>query len=242
MSSTPLVLTSLINKLMPNNIYISSYLYYIVYETTCLVNQTIYVGCHATNDLDDGYLGSGNLLKKAIKKYGKHRFERKILHQFDNPADMFAKEQEIVTEEFIKSRKTYNLVVGGSGGFKILNIDVWKTKLKESSILRENKQPMLGKTHSEESKQKISSANKGRTPWNKGSPGTWIGRTHSEESKQKISQSRKGLTAGEKNPMYGKSAVAGRKWYHDGSKSYYLFPDDPATATLITGRLKKPSS
>jgi group I intron endonuclease len=227
---------------MANNIYSSSYSYYIVYETVCKVNQKIYIGCHATNDLDDGYLGSGSLLTKAIKKYGRNNFSRKILYQFDNPIDMFDKERELVTEDFIRSGKAYNLVVGGSGGFKVQDINDWKNKLKESSALRENKQPMLGKTHSEETKKRISSTNKGRTPWNKGLPGTWVDRKHSEESKQKISQNRKGLTAGKNNPMYGKSAVAGRKWYHDGVKSYYLFPEDPATASLITGRLKKPSS
>jgi len=227
---------------MANNIYSSFYLYYIVYETICQCNQKIYIGCHATNDLHDGYLGSGSLLIKAIKKYGRNNFSRKILHQFNNPKDMFNKERELVTEDFIKSGKSYNLVVGGSGGFKVLDVNDWKSKLKESSSQRKNKQPMLGKTHSEEAKERISSANKGKTPWNVGLPGTWNGRKHSKESKQKISQNRKGLTAGKNNPMYGKSAAAGRKWYHDGVKSYYLFPEDPATATLIIGRLKKPSS
>ena len=90
----------------------------------------------------------------------------------------------------------------------------------------------------EETKRKISESGKGKTAWNKGLPGTWVGKTHSEESKRKISISKKGQYAGEKNPMFGKSAVAGRKWYNDGVKTYYLFPDDPATMTLILGRLK----
>jgi len=72
--------------------------------------------------------------------------------------------------------------------------------------------------------------------------GIWVGKTHSEESKRKIAISKKGQSAGEKNPMFGKSAVAGRKWYNDSVKTYYLFPDDPAALALIPGRLKKPSS
>jgi hypothetical protein len=48
-------------------------------------------------------------------------------------------------------------------------------------------------------------------------------------------------SAGKKNPMFGKSAVAGRKWYNDGIKTYYLFPNNPATLSLNLGR-KKPTS
>lgn len=226
---------------MANNIYNTSFAYYIIYEITCKINSKIYVGCHATNNLNDGYLGSGKYIKSAIKKYGKENFDRKILHFFDNAETMFEKEREIVSEDFVNSDMTYNLVVGGFGGFKVLDVNEWRVKLKESSAKRVNKQPMLNKTHSEKTKQQMSDSNKGRPAWNKGLPGTWISKTHTDESKKKISENRKGLTAGENNPMYGKSAVAGRKWYNDGVKVYYLFPDDPATATLIIGRLKKPS-
>lgn len=227
---------------MSNNIYTSTFLFYIIYETTCIVNQKTYIGCHATNKLDDGYIGSGKLLKAAIKKYGKSNFKRTVLFSYNNPVEMFNKERALVNEEFVNSTNSYNLVIGGSGGFKILDIDDWKNKLSIASVNRSNKQPMLGKHHSDETKQLISDNSKNKIPWNKGMPGTWIGKSHTTESKQKISQNRKGLTSGSKNPMYGKSAVAGRKWYNDGITTYYLFPTDPATATLVTGRLLKPNS
>jgi group I intron endonuclease len=210
--------------------------HYFIYKTTCLVNNKIYIGCHATNNLDDGYLGSGMLLFAAIKKYGKENFSRTILETFTNPEDMFSKERIIVNEDLISSATSYNLVVGGSGGFKVQDIDDWKQKLSASRIGNTN---ALGYKHSNETKRKISESGKGKTAWNKGLPGTWVGKTHSEESKRKISISKKGQSAGENNPMFGKSAVAGRKWYNDGIKTYYLFPDDPATTTLSLGRLKK---
>ena len=224
---------------MANNILTRTFLYYIVYKTTCSVNNKIYIGCHATDDLDDGYIGSGKCLKRAISKYGKSNFVREVLFIYDSHVDMFAKEIELVTQEFIDSEESYNLVVGGSGGFKILNIEEWKDKLKVASANRERKTPMLGKHHSEETKLKMSNANAGRPTWNKGLPGTWIGKTHSDESKLKISKSKKGQCAGNKNPMFGKSAVAGRKWYNDGLTTYYLFPTDPKVSTLVIGRLKK---
>ena len=54
--------------------------YYIVYKTTNLVNNMYYVGCHQTDNLNDGYIGSGKYLKRAIKKYGIENFKFDILY------------------------------------------------------------------------------------------------------------------------------------------------------------------
>ena len=56
--------------------------YSILYKTTNLVNGKIYIGVHSTDNLDDGYLGSGVALLAAIKEYGKKSFKRDILKFF----------------------------------------------------------------------------------------------------------------------------------------------------------------
>ena len=105
---------------MPN----TSWLYFIVYETTNLVNGRKYIGCHKTNHIDDGYLGSGTLLKRAINKHGEHNFSRKDLFVFDNEQDMFDKEKELITQEVLDDLNYYNVNSGGKGGFTHIHRDM----------------------------------------------------------------------------------------------------------------------
>jgi len=119
--------------------------YHLVYKTTNLINNKIYIGAHSTNEVNDGYFGSGKLLNIAIKKYGIKNFKREIMFMFDTPEEMFEKEKEIVNEDFISNSNVYNIVTGGFGGYNkgstdlrhITNIDtneviaVNKVKLKD---------------------------------------------------------------------------------------------------------------
>jgi len=91
-------------------------MYYIIYKTTNLIDGRYYIGCHQTNDLNDGYLGSGKYLKRAIKKYGKENFKFEILNFASSKEEMFSIERSIVNEDLVNDPLTYNLKLGGSGG------------------------------------------------------------------------------------------------------------------------------
>ena len=95
--------------------------HYIIYKITNKINGNFYVGMHQTNNLDDGYMGSGVAIKTAIKKYGSENFVKEILYDFSSFDEMNAKEAQIINEDFIARQDTYNLSVGGTYGWENCN-------------------------------------------------------------------------------------------------------------------------
>ena len=90
---------------------------YVVYKIINNLNGKFYVGVHKTKKLQDSYFGSGIAIKNAIKKYGKQNFIKEILFIYDNEEEAYEKEKEIVNEDFVKRKDTYNKTLGGVGGF-----------------------------------------------------------------------------------------------------------------------------
>lgn len=91
--------------------------HYLVYKITNKINDKFYIGCHETYSPDDSYMGSGKLIKLAIKKYGLENFNKKILFDLDNSEDMFTMEKEQIS----KHHPPYNIHEGGNGGWKSIN-------------------------------------------------------------------------------------------------------------------------
>ena len=96
-------------------------MYYTVYKVVNSVNGKEYIGKHQTEKLNDGYLGSGKYLRRALKVYGKDNLTKHILYVFHTAEEMNSKEAEIVTENYCRQQNNYNLKPGGSGGFALVD-------------------------------------------------------------------------------------------------------------------------
>lgn len=124
-------------------------MYYLIYKITNNVNNKIYIGKHQTENKDDDYMGSGKIIKRAIEKYGIDKFTKEILYECNSLEEMNEKEAEIVDEEFVARLDTYNIKLGGQGGwdyvhkytdwngFKYINLQKLNNKSNQYKISAE---------------------------------------------------------------------------------------------------------
>lgn len=80
------------------------------------LNGKFYYGIHKTDSLEDDYMGSGKIIKLAIKKYGKDNFNKKIIILFNTYEEVLNYEKNIINDNLLKDPSCYNLKKGGVGG------------------------------------------------------------------------------------------------------------------------------
>jgi hypothetical protein len=90
--------------------------YHFIYKTTNTVNNKFYVGMHSTDDLDDGYIGSGKYLWNSIRKHGKDKFVLERLEFFEDRKLLAEREKSLVDDDLIKDPLCMNIKRGGEGG------------------------------------------------------------------------------------------------------------------------------
>lgn len=91
-------------------------MFYYLYKTTNLINKVFYIGVHSTNDMNDGYMGSGVFIVDEVNKYGPEFFHKRILKTFSGKKEMYEFEEKIVSPYFFKKYRSYNATVGGLKG------------------------------------------------------------------------------------------------------------------------------
>ena len=190
-----------------------------IYKTTNLINGKTYVGmCSHENPIKtEGkqYLGSGVIIKNAIKRHGRKSFTREVLEVCDSEETLLEAERKWIAE----LSPDYNIESGGRGGISERLKDYWATMTPEErknarkwakhDVAGENN-PMYGKSTSATVKQ------------------VWDSRGEDERKSiaKKVSVTRKqnGVAAGENNPMHGRSVIKERnlKWYTNGKENKYI--------------------
>ncbi len=101
----------------------------IIYKITNNINHKWYIGKH--NGKDPNYMGSGKLLKSAIKKYGINNFSKEVLEECNSLTELNKKEKLwILKTNAVIDPTSYNLANGGEGGdlnrFKDHNAEAFK--------------------------------------------------------------------------------------------------------------------
>lgn len=169
-----------------------------LYKTVNKINGKFYIGIHGTNNLDDGYLGSGLNLEKAIHKYGKLSFEREILKYFNSYEEAYNYEKSFITQDLINCRMCYNIASGGNGGNLVSTKGISKPAgfgLKISKAQRDpnnikviegHKTAALKLKFKDKSYTKTEDFKKVMSQATSGQNNGMYGKRHSEESKQKM--------------------------------------------------------
>lgn len=163
----------------------AKYQYNYFYKITNNLNGHFYYGVHSTNDLEDGYMGSGKRLHYAYKKYGIENFTKEILKFFDTAKEAYEYEAKIVNESLVNDDNCYNIQQGGRT-FSTKNCIVVKYKnTAEFFVVSKdeyNKNKNLYDTN-------------------------WSGRHHKQSSKDKIRQSMKKTNSTGKRTWINKDGV-----------------------------------
>ena len=226
--------------------------HYLIYQITNLVNGKIYIGKHETYNLEDRYFGSGKYLANAKEKYGLENFEFKILIDLKNKEEMNLLEKMVVTEEFCKRKDTYNINVGGDGGWTYVNAQTWH--LTGNAAYTQNETPEMSRQRllhaAQSSKKRIAmmtqdeyqefcEVSRQRTlDWYADHPGYFagennpmFGHVYTDETLQKMSESH----LGEKNHM------AQKQWIRNPAthESKTILKTDPIPEGWERGRYCK---
>lgn len=183
-----------------------------IYITTNLITNQKYIGKHYGTE-NDSYLGSGLILQRAIQKYGKSNFERKILYISKDAQENSLKEKEFIKKyNAVADKNFYNIAEGGDGGDIFHNLPIEQQEKIREKVKKQysgSGNPMYGKHHSEETKEKLRKIDKTYTQTEKyrhnmsksvsGEKNGMYGKHHTELSKQKMSQAKIGKHLGKEN-------------------------------------------
>jgi hypothetical protein len=175
-----------------------------IYKTTCNITGRWYVGMHSTSNIDDGYMGSGKILRHSIRKHGIENHTKEILEFVLTREELILREIEIVNIILITNSMCMNLKEGGCGGFindehKDNFLKAGRKAFKEKLINDEEFRNNYSLKQSENTKKAIL---EGRIKtWKE--LYDWTDKKHSEETKELISEIKKGTGTGDTNSQHG---------------------------------------
>lgn len=173
--------------------------YHYIYKIT-RDDGRYYIGMHSSDNLDDGYFGSGKKITRSIKKHGKEKHAKEILEFLPSRKELKAREEEMITEEIRSDPFCMNLAPGGGGGF--INED----HLKKATLagLKSPKRDHKSACKKAYQTKLLRGSSLG------GSDG-FRGKIHTAETREHLSAVMKEKQTGEKNSQFGTCWVTNGK-------------------------------
>jgi hypothetical protein len=181
--------------------------YYYLYQITNLINGKIYVGVHKTSNFEDGYMGSGIGIRRAISKYGINNFQKCILQFFSSEDDMYKGEAQVVTTSFLQQEHVYNISEGG----KPVGITIRRQNGKYTGNLTKERGTGIFSEDSKEKRLQWVRSAEGKNKSRQNQPKAVIAsQTTEAKLKRKETMKKLGHQKGERNSQYGTC------WIHRG--------------------------
>lgn len=174
--------------------------FYYVYKII-FPNGNYYIGLHRTNNLNDGYAGSGVLLHREYSRCNINDVKKEIILFCEDEKKLLEEEKRLIGDLYLTDSKCLNLVAGGTLGFskKISekSAEVRRGKKRSEESINKQRVTCTGKRHTEKTKEKQSewhksfwkteNSDKKREIIRK----TMKERVHTEEERKKISETKK---------------------------------------------------
>jgi hypothetical protein len=170
---------------------------------------------HSTDDLDDGYFGSGKIITASIKKHGKEKHTKEILEFLPSREALKLREKELVNEELLGDKLCLNLRLGGEGGGGFSS-EEHRVKFISSSRTASLKGTLKAKQIALKARETMRRRGTETFP----PRCDWTGKKHSAETIIKMSKTMSMRHQGEKNPSYGTC------WVTNGIESIKIKKDD----------------
>ena len=216
-------------------------MYGYIYKTTNLINKKMYIGKHHSDVFEpQKYIGSGPILLKAIKKYGKDNFKCELIEWCDSKQQLDAREQYWITAlNCQQDPQYYNLAKGGEGGIgrSLANpASYWNDPAKRQAAIVKAKislkkyyaehpgahaglnNPNYGAIASEQTRKKISEKLKSSEGVQQST--RFTGKKHTQETKDKLS-------------VWGTQ----KRWINNGTIATYIHEGDSLPEGFVYGKL-----
>lgn len=190
--------------------------FHFIYKTTCLVTNRYYIGMHSTDDMNDGYLGSGRFIRNSIKHHGEKNHQREVVEMCESRDALRKREEEIIDENMLKDKMCMNLIVGGGRSGDFTDFTTTRERMSRAKLgkkqhpewVKARAEGLKGHIVTAETREKISKKLTGHkfgmtghthseetlkkmSAAKKGKPSPMLGRKHSEETRQKMSIAQK---------------------------------------------------